>query len=294
MEEQKEAMAAYKEAGVELPELETTPQELPTKDETPQEPEAPETEKPEEPTEPLQETPKLERKRSIYDEYKEKKAELKSEKELREQAERERDELRIKYEALANARTPEERREAQDEIDQFANEIGADPNAIRKMRELFLKDVKPQTNDELARDLQEFKAWKEKNSQLMEKQMFEEEFRAVTPTLKDLLPPTSDEEMQKIKDRLDELAHTKENHDKDLDYIAFKHREELSALVSPKKRGLETKGKTDVDDDTFVFDPTADYASMSPKQKERWEAEYKKLTSASGLHTDGDGRKILL
>lgn len=288
-----EAMEAYKAAGVDLPEL-NTPTETPEKDETPQEPEAPEEKKPEEPTEPLQETPKLERKRSIYDEYKDKKAELKSERELREQAEREREEWRTKYEALQNAHTPEERQEAQDDIEAFAKEINADPQALRKMRELFLKDVKPQTNEELERDLQEFKAWKSQNSQLMEKQMFEDEFKATVPTLKEMLPEASDEEMQKVKEELDKLSHTKEFHDKDLDYIAFKHRSELSALISPKKRGLETRGKTDVEEDTFVFDPTADYASMSPKQKEKWEAEYRKLTSATDLHTDADGRKILL
>lgn len=292
MNDEKTAMESYKEAGVDLPELNV---EQPTKEEAPeQEPKAPETEKPEEPTEPLQETPKLERKRSIYDEYKEKKAELKSERDLREQAERERDEFRTKYEALQNAETPQERQEAQDELESFAKEINADPQALRKMRELFLKDVKPQTDDELARDLKEFKEWKAQNSELMEKQMFEDEYRASLPTLKEMLPNASDEEMQKVKDTLDKLSHSKEFHDKDLEYIAWKHRSELSALISPKKRGLESKGKTDIEDDTFTFDPTADYSKMSPKEKERWEAEYRKLTSSTDLHTDADGRKILL
>lgn len=288
-----DAMEEYKAAGVDLPEL-NTPPETPEKDESQKEPEAPEAKKPEEPTEPLQETPKLERKRSIYDEYKEKKAELKSERELREQAERERDEFRTKYEALQNANTPEERQEAQDDIESFAKEIGADANALRKMRELFLKDVQPSTDPEIAEKLKKFEEWQSQNNQMMEKQMFEDEFKATVPMLKEILPEASDEEMQKVKAKLDELSHTKEFHDKDLDYIAFKHRSELSALISPKKRGLETRGKTDVEEDTFVFDPTADYASMSPKQKERWEAEYRKLTSSTDLHTDADGRKILL
>jgi hypothetical protein len=292
MNEEQKAMEAYKEAGVDLPELNEQPSE--TKEEAHQEPEAPETKKPEEPTEPLQETEKLERKRSIYDEYKEKKAELKSERELREQAERERDEFRTKYEALQNADTPEERQEAQDELETFAKEINADPQALRKMRELFLKDVKPQTNDELARDLQEFKAWKSQNSELMEKQMFEDEFRSSMPTLKEMLPNASDEEMQKVKETLDNLSHSKEFHDKDLEYIAWKHRSELSALISPRKRGLESKGKTDIDENSFEFDPTADYSQMSPKQKERWEAEYRKLTSSTDLGTDASGRKVLL
>ena len=53
----------------------------------------------------LPETPKEDRKRSIYDEYKDKKSELKSEKELREAAERERDEW--KRIAIAAQKQPE-------------------------------------------------------------------------------------------------------------------------------------------------------------------------------------------
>ena len=77
-------------------------------------------------------------------------------------------------------------------------------------------------------------------SQAVEKQMFEEDFQKVTPALKELLPTASAEEMQAVKKEIDRLSHTKELHDKPLDYIAWKHKDTLTALVSPKKRGLES------------------------------------------------------
>lgn len=277
---------AYKkelaEAGVDLPELK--------EEETPQTPEEPQKEEPKE--EPLQE-PKEQRKRSIYDEYKEKKAELKSEREAREQAERERDEFRTKLEAYANAPTEERRIEAQDDLDAFAKEINADPASLRKMRDLFLKDAAP-TNKQLETDLAEFKAWKAQNAQFLEQQMFEKEFKAVTPTIKDMFGNIADTEMDAIRSKLDELSHTKEWHDKDLDYIVFKNKQELSALVSPKKRSMETKSRRDVDTDTFEFDAEADLSKMTPKQLEQWEEAYRKAGKQADLLTDAQGRKMII
>lgn len=282
---------AYKkelaDAGVDVSDL---------KEEASEEPKEEVSEEPKEPNEPLTtEEPKEQRKRSIYDEYKEKKSELKTERELRADIERERDELREKLNAVATATTPTERADAQDELDAFASEIGADPQAIKRMRELFLKDVKPQVDPELAKDLQEFKAWKAQNSEVVEKQLFEQEFSKVTPTIKDMFPKVSPEELSAIKTRLDEIAHSKEYHDKDLDYVAFKNKEILSALVSPKKRGLETRGRADAQgEESFDFDPNADYSKMSLKERERWETEYKKMTAGGGLTTDAEGKRIFM
>ncbi len=283
---------AYKkslaEAGVDVPDLNVE-----------QAPEAPTAETPEAPTEPTvpltTEEPKEQRKRSIYDEYKDKKSELKTERDLRADIERERDDLKAKLDAVATATTPEERADAQDELDSFATEIGADPTAIKRMRDLFLKDLKPQVDPELAKDLQEFKAWKSQNSQVVEKQLFEQEFAKVTPTIKDMFPKVSAEEIDAIKTKLDEIAHSKEYHDKDLDYVAFKNKQVLSDLVSPKKRGLETRGRTDAQgEELFDFDPNADYSKMSLKEREKWETEYKKMTAGGGLTTDAEGKKIFM
>jgi hypothetical protein len=290
-EEYKKILA---ENGVELPEgekpLEDTEveSEVKAEDKTKEEP-SPEPLTTEEPKEP--------RKRSIYDEYKDKKNELKTEKELREIAERERDDFKEKLSAVANATTPKEHAEAQDELEEFAQRANSDPALLREMRELFLKDIKKQEVDpDLAKDLQEFKAWKAQNSQVLEKQLFEDEFKKVTPTLKEMFPKISDDELSTVKTKLDEISHSKDYYDKEIDYVVFKNKDTLNALVSPKKRGMETKGRKEVaEDSSFEFDPNADYTKMSLKEREQWEKEYKKITtSGTGLMKGSDGKMILM
>lgn len=301
MEPEKEALEAYHAEGVELP-PEATPTAEP--EETPAEPEAPapeaetpEEEAAEEPDEPLQPEPQdAPKKRSIYHDLKDTRKDLKTEKELREQAERERDDLRARLEAVDTAATPAERQEAQDELEAFAKEINADPAAIKRMRDLFLKDLpKSEMPEELSSQLKEFQEWQKSNSAAMEQVEFEREFKATAPTLTKMFPNASAEETEAIKTKLQELAHTQAFHDKELDYIAFKNQDTLAALVSPKKRGLEPKGRGETPEPTsFNFDPNADISKMSAKDAEAWEKEYQKLTSTDQLHTDSEGRKIII
>jgi hypothetical protein len=162
------------------------------------------------------------------------------------------------------------------------------------MRELFTKGITPAMHPDIARDLAEFKAWKSQNSQVIEQQMFDKEFQAVTPTLKSLFPSISEDEVKAVRTELDRLSHRKEWHDKDLDYVLFKNKDALSPLVSPKKRGMESKSRRDTEQESFEFDPTADYASMTPAQREQWEAEYHKASSSKNLATDDKGRKLII
>lgn len=290
MTAEEEAMKAYAEAGVDLPELKTEEPEVP------QEPTEPKVDEPTEPVEPLIEEPKVERKRSIYDDLKDKKSELKSERTLREQAEHERDELKSKLEARENAVTPEEKQFASDDLESFAQEIGADPQAIRKMKELFLKDAQPQSDPALAEKLAKFEAWQAQNQEVIEKQMFEDEYQSSLPKLKEILPKASEEEMQGVRKEIERLSHTKEYHDKDLDYIAWKNKDTLSALISPKKAGLERKGRNEAQDEfSTEFNPNADYSKMSLKEREVWEESYRKMMDrAEGLSVDANGKKILV
>jgi hypothetical protein len=287
---EEEYLKELEESGVDVTDV-TTEEPIPEESQ-PVEPEVPKEEEPKE-TETIEPEPKEQHKRSIYEEYKEKKAELKSERDLREQAERERDELRTKYESLQNADTPKEKQEATDKLEQFAKKIDADPQALKEMRELFLADA-PKTDPAIAEKLEKFEAWQRENAKVIEKSRFEEEFTSVLPTLKETLPNASDEELTKIKARIDELSHTKEYHDKELDYVIFKNKTELSKLVSPKKRGMESKDKKDVMEESFDFDPNADYSKMTIKEREQWEEGYKKFTSGEGIVKDGKGRSLLI
>lgn len=286
-----DARKAYAEAGVDLPELsEPKPEdssEAPTAEETPKVETEAKAETPEAPKQPEAEP----RKRTIYDDYKEKKAELKSEKELREQVERERDELKQKLDALNSAGTPTEKKDAQDDLEAFALKINADPSVIREMRELFTKGQSPDPS--FLKDLEDFKQWRAQNSKALEQHAFEQEFKSALPSIKDLLPGASDEEMDAIKAEVDRLSHTKEFHDKPLDFVVFRNKSALSALISPKKPGPERKGRAESMGVAFEFDPNADLSKLSPDEFAKWEAAYKKATSAEGLLIDAQGRKTL-
>lgn len=290
---EEDLMKQYADAGVDLPDLKKPTEEVVEKKvEAPAEEKADE----EETKEHLQTKPEESRKRSIYDEYKEKKNELKSEREQREALEVENRELQSKIEALNKADTPKERADAEDELEEFAKEINADPQAIKKMQELFLKGIKVPTIDEsLRKDLDDFKKYKAENQQAIEKTLYEKEFTKITPTLKEFFPSVSDAELDTIKTEVDKIAHSKEWHDKDLDYIVFKNKDILSNFVSPHKKGMEGKGRKDVSVDSFSFDPNADYSKLNPTERTQWESEYRKMVSSSNeLMTDANGRKIII
>lgn len=283
----------YEQMGVELPKEATpeTPEALkpetdpaPAPTETPTEPKDGDTPTGDTPPEPNPEP----RKRSIYHELKDTRKEVKTERELREQAERERDELKAKLAAVSTATTPQEHRQATDELEAYAQEIGADPNALRKMREVFLKGIEVPKVDTSA--LEEFKAWKEQNSKAIEQQQFEQEFEQVRSQFANASP----DELSLIKQKLDELAHTPEFHDKELDYVIYKNKSVFDSLVSPKKRGIESKGRVDATAPTFTFDPNADITKMSATELEAWEKQYKALTEKSDLAIDAEGRKVFI
>jgi hypothetical protein len=230
----------------------------------------------------------VQRKRSIYQDLKEKKNEVKTERELREQAERERDELRVKLEAKDNA-------PVSDELEAFAKEIDADPATIRKMKELFLKEA---TVASIPADLQEqlrqFQEFQKTNNDAVATVQFDTEFKQAQPTLTKMFPNATAEETSLIKEKLNELAHTEQYHDKELDYIAFKNQDVLSTLLSPKKRGLEPKRRAEGETVSTTFNPNADLSTMSAKEAEQWEKEYRKMSENEGLAVDSQGRKIFI
>lgn len=300
MNEEEQYKKELEDAGVKIPETEAAPEKAPEKELEKPAKDAPAADEPakalkEEEKAPLQtEEPKPPRKRSIYDDYKDKKKDLAFEKERADALERDNAELTQKLEAFSKAETPEEKKDAADELEAFAQEIKADPETMRRMRDLFLKDVKPATDESLKKDIEEFKQWKAANSSQLEKAAFETEFQASTPKLKELFPNASPEEMNEIKAKLDVLSHTKDWHDKSLPYIAFEHKEQFSSLISPKKRGMEGNNrKHDSEAGSSEFDPEADYTKMSAKERDEWEAEYNKAMKSEGLMTGANGKKII-
>lgn len=238
--------------------------------------------------EPLIEEPKERKPRSIYHDLKDTRNDLKTERELREKAERERDE------ALAKANKPATEMKA-DDLDAFAEEIGADPAAIKKMRELFLKDMPASTiSPELQTKLEQFEAWQKDNGQAIASQQFETEFNSAIPQLQRMFPNASKEDIVAMKSEIDTLAHTTEYHDKEIDYIAFRNQEKLATLITPHKKGLESKGRVDATNIPTTFDPNADVTKMSPKEAEVWEKGYNDMMKNSELVNDSIGRRVML
>ncbi len=289
-EQYKKDLAA---AGVELPKEEAAPEEKSeeaTPDAKTEEKSEDEADKPTlKTTEPKVEPVKP---RSIYDDLKDRKKELRTEKELREQAERERDELRTRLESVTEAKG--DNPQVEEDALAYAKKVGADPELVQKIITEARKGFKAEIDPTLTERLDKFENWQKTNSKAIEAQMFNDEFEKTVPSLKNLFPNVNDDELKAMKAQLDTLSHTKEWHDKDLEYIAYKHKDTLSAVVSPKKRGMESKGRKQVEGSSFEFDPTADYASLSPQEKKQWEAAYKKATSSTDLITNAQGKKIII
>lgn len=232
------------------------------------------------------------KKRSIYDEYKEKKNELKSEKELRLQVELERDELKQKLENLGSATTKKEIAEAKDEIDAFAIERGLDPEAIKQMKTLFLKDIQPSVDPALQVKLDKVLEFANNNSKAIEAQQFEQEFTLEgLPAVKEFFPNINSDEITSVKKEIDRLAHTKGFEDKSLDYIVYKNKDTLSALVSPKKRGLESKSRADGQEVSDDFNSQPDFSKMTYKELLAWQEKYEKMAKED---SSSQGKKILL
>ena len=279
-EEYKKELAAN---GVDIPEVKEEPKPEPTKEPEKEPEKAPE---PEEPRKP----------RSIYDDLKEKKQDLKQEREAREQAERERDEFKQKYETLEKAKTPTERQDAQDEIDSFMNSHSEwNKEAVSDLVKIARSGVKAEgLSEEDRKIIEEAKTITAEGKKVAEKQQFESEFQATIPSLKELFPNASTEEIDAVKKELNSLAHSKEWHDKELDYIVFKNKDTLSKLISPKVRGMESKGNKDTPIAPADFNPNADYSKMTLKEREVWEENYGKMMRTEGLAEDSQGRKILI
>lgn len=298
---------SLKEAGVDLPEIEE-------KEEAPKV-EEPVVEKPEVKTPPEKEeedTPDDEgeedkapkpapKKRSIYDDLKDKKKEVRDEKTLRENAERERDELKTKLEAITNAKNPEARQEAIDDFEELAKEIDADPQTIEKMFTLFKKKIGVEAlPTDVKESLEEFRNWKKENSVSTEAKQFEADLTSFEPKLKESFPGASEAELSKIKSELKTIAHSEGWNDKSLDYILFEHQTYFSKnFVSPRKDGMESVNKKGSDDKAEVldtdFNPSADLSLMTLKQRADWEAKYKTLTaSPNSLSRDSQNRRIII
>jgi hypothetical protein len=220
----------------EAPKDEPKPEEAPA----PEEEKAPEADKPAEAEEkkdgdPAPEVP-LQKKRSVYDDLKETRKELKEAK-VRLQ------ELEGGKPADKPAEAPPKDAEPADELDAYAKENNLDAKALGRLAEIIAKRVPNAEVSKTERDqLAELKAWQ--TDQLAKEQRAAEdrEVLASAPAVKTQLEIHDDAELDAVMKEIVKLSHTEEFHDKEVDYIVWKKKDALSKLVSPKKPSFESGG----------------------------------------------------
>lgn len=211
----------------------------PKEDDKPADPPKPE-EKPEEkPDAPLQTKP-----RTIYDDYKDKKKEVKekdSEIETLKAQNEEKDRLITELTDKAkNAETPAEKQEVEDEIALIAEKIGADPEGIKVLTDFLTKKlVKPEGIQISKEDLEAIQSIKQSKAQEEDKAQFTKEWNVFEPSLKTEFPHVSNDELEVIRAVVDKLAHSPKYADKEVDYIYFREKDKLQKLISPKRPSYE-------------------------------------------------------
>lgn len=196
---------------------------------------------------PIVEEPKKElpTKRSIYQDLKEKKAEVREAKEEVEEARAENarltQELEDLKQAKTEAKTPAEKRDVDDEIAAFAESIGADSEAIAGLIPILEKRLgKGETLSK--EDLDFIKQVKAEQQKSAGQSAFNNEWDGFVPSLKAEFPHISDADLASVRKEVDKLAHTPEFHDKEIDYIYFKVKGNLSKLISPKRQSIDGGG----------------------------------------------------
>lgn len=225
-------------------EPEKSAEEPPAKDEAP-EAKPDEGDKPEEgKDEPVDKTedakpePTLLKKRTIYDDYKDKKAEVKTEKERADAAEAKIAELQGLQDAKDEATTPEEKTEAAKDIKQYAEKYKLDPDGLEELKSILLSDI-PKPDSVLTAE--EAKQWREERAQAA-RTAEDNQILAIAPSVKTQLNIQDDAEVATVMKEIVRLAHTPEFHDKEVEYIVWKNQEALSKLVSPKNASFEQGG----------------------------------------------------
>ena len=204
-----------------------------------------------------EETPadNLPKKRSIYDDLKEERTDRKGYQQIAVQALKAQgieltgkesvEELSALLQKKSEAETPAENADADDDLKAFAEAEGMTVEAVEKLFGLFEKRVtsKSALPDDAKAQLSEFQAWKQEQEATDRRKAEDAAIAAEAPTVKKFLDIHDDGELATVMAEITRLSHTKEFHDKEVEYIAWKKKDVLAKLVSPKKPSFESAGK---------------------------------------------------
>lgn len=216
-------------------------------------------EKDDQPSEPVK------KKRSIYDDLKDEKKQRREAQHELETAHARIAELEGLLTAKADATTPKEKADAEDDIAAFyerlKKEEGLTPDGIADLTKIIEKRIAK--SDGLSEEdralLAEVKAEKAARARAAE----DAETRKAAPFVKKELGIQDEAELEKVMDEVIRLSHTEEFHDKEPEYILWKNREKLSKMVSPKKPSFESGDTRQESEDADELDYSG---SMTPEQ----------------------------
>jgi hypothetical protein len=240
-----------------VPKDEPNPEEAPAPEDN-----APEADKPEPDDKPADtpdapEVPLPKKPRSIYDDLKDKKQEAKEYRQVAVAA------LKAQGIELTGKETPAELQDLMqkhktpeaptppapapsaptDELEAYAQEHGLDAPALARLAEVIGKRIPAAQLSEADRqELETLKGWKASKDAEEQRASEDREVLATAPTVKTQLEIHDDAELDTVMKEIVRLSHTKEFHDKEVDYIVWKNKDALSKLVSPKKPSFESGG----------------------------------------------------
>ncbi len=236
---------------------EGSPDDAPDTDKGPEAPEPKEGE--DDPDQPDQQP----KKRSIYDDLKGQKQKRKEAQEQAERVAQENEQLKARNDELERlmkehdkAQTPQQQAQANDDLATFAEEQGLSVDALERLTGLIANRALP---PEFKQTFEEFQRF----SQQQKVQAEDQEVRAQEPTIRKELGIDESTDTSALMEEVVRLSHTKEFHDKELDYIVWKNRDALSKLVTPKKKSFEQGSDIPLPD---AQSETTDPSQMTPEQ----------------------------
>jgi hypothetical protein len=239
---EQDAPAPEKEQVAAKPEGEKPEGDKPEQEEAPE----PEKEQDEPPADPVNKP------RSIYEakqaekaRRKEAEAALATEREARTAAETRAAELQALLDAKDTATTPTEKSEAKDAIDEWAEKQGLDGKAVRELTDIIKGALpKPEGSVLTKEEAQEWRAERARAKATAEDQAVLTEAPGVRKQLEEFGVKVHDEaEFQAVMAEIVKLSHTKDFHDKPVDYIVYRNRDVLGKMISPKKKSFEAGGQ---------------------------------------------------
>jgi len=159
---------------------------------------------------------------------------------------------------------------------ELAEETGLDETGVekllRKAKELSAKNELPK---EVMEKLNELDRIKKERDEKQAEESFNQEWDSFLPNLKKQYPNATDSMLKEARGKMDELAHSKEHHTHEMDYILFKEAKTFETLlkVAPKnKSGEDNKqvyvNRQDVDDEETMVD-IEDMTPEIMKQREQ-------------------------